>query len=110
MLDILKMMKIEIQKYPDSDDLFIELPPDVLKRLGWNTDTELQWIDNNDGSIMLKQHDPVEMTQVEIELSDRDFIKIAELAQKNDITFDQQVQQIMVEYIESFNDKLPGGE
>ena len=107
MLDIMKMTKLEIQKYPDSDDLFIELPPDTLKRLGWDESTELQWVDNKDGSIMLKQREPVEMTEVFIELSDHDFMRVAELAHKNNITFDQQVQEIMIEYIEQHEEKLP---
>lgn len=105
------MMIAEVKKHPDTDDLFFELPPDVLQRLGWNECTELEWIDNKDGSVMLKKQDEnVEMTEVEIELSDRDFMKIAELAQKSNITFDQQVQQIMVEYIELHEQRLPDSE
>lgn len=105
------MIKTEIKKHPDTDDLFFEIPPDVLRRLGWNIDTELQWIDNNDGSVMLKKRDDnVETAEIEIEMSDRDFMKIAELAQKNNITFDQQVQQIMVEYIELHEQQLPDSE
>ena len=104
------MTKLEVQKYPDSDDLFFELPPDILKRLGWDENTELEWVDNKDGSVMLKQQSPVVMTEVEIEMSDSDFMRIAELAQQSNITFDQQVQQIMVEYIEQQDAKLPDGE
>jgi len=104
-------MIAEVKKHPDTDDLFFELPPDVLQRLGWNECTELEWIENEDGSIMLKERDTdVEMTEVEIELSDQDFMKIAELAQKDNITFDQQVQRIMIEYIEQHERQLPDSE
>ena len=47
------------------------------------------------------------MTEVFIELSDHDFMRVAELAHKNNITFDQQVQEIMIEYIEQHEEKLP---
>lgn len=105
------MTKLEVQKHPDSDELFFEIPPDVLQRLGWDVDTELQWIENEDGSMLLRKRDEVvEMTEVEIELSDQDFMKIAELAQKDNITFDQQVQKIMVEFIEQHEQQLPDSE
>lgn len=104
-------MIAEVKKHPDTDDLFFELPPEVLQRLGWDESTELQWIDNKDGSVMLKKRDEdQEMTEIEIEICDHDFMKIAELAQKNNITFDQQVQQIMVEYIELHEQQLPDSE
>jgi hypothetical protein len=39
-----------IQKDPETGELYLELPKETLKKLGWNEDDELQWIENPDGT------------------------------------------------------------
>ena len=39
-----------IQKDPETGELYLELPKETLKKLGWNEDDELQWIENTDGT------------------------------------------------------------
>jgi hypothetical protein len=39
-----------IQKDPETGELYLELPKETLKKLGWSEDDELQWIENPDGT------------------------------------------------------------
>lgn len=41
---------LEIQEDPDTKELFLEIPPDVLENLGWKEGDNLNWSDNGDGS------------------------------------------------------------
>lgn len=46
---------IEVKNKEGTDELFLELPPDALNQMGWHEDDELEWIDQKDGSWMLKK-------------------------------------------------------
>ena len=39
-----------IQKDPTTGELYLELPKDTLKKLGWTEEDELEWIENEDGT------------------------------------------------------------
>jgi len=39
-----------IQKDPETGELYLELPQKTLKKLGWNEDDELEWVENPDGT------------------------------------------------------------
>jgi hypothetical protein len=39
-----------IQKDPETGELYLELPKDTLRKLGWSEDDELEWIENPDGT------------------------------------------------------------
>jgi bifunctional DNA-binding transcriptional regulator/antitoxin component of YhaV-PrlF toxin-antitoxin module len=39
------------------DDGVLQLPEEMLIELGWNVDDELLWIENDDGSFVLKKVD-----------------------------------------------------
>tara|TARA_B110000858_G_scaffold167499_1_gene195472 strand:+ start:143 stop:334 length:192 start_codon:yes stop_codon:yes gene_type:complete len=39
-----------IQKDPKTGELYIELPKETLKKLGWGEDDDLEWIENPDGT------------------------------------------------------------
>jgi len=39
-----------IQKDPKTGELYLELPKKTLKKLGWNEDDELEWVENEDGT------------------------------------------------------------
>lgn len=41
------------------EDLYIELPEELLKLQGWKEGDELNWIDNKDGSYTLKKRNTV---------------------------------------------------
>jgi hypothetical protein len=46
---------LEIKEDPETKEAYIELPQRALKQLGWDVDTLLEWIDNEDGTYTLKE-------------------------------------------------------
>lgn len=46
---------LEVKKHPSSDDLYIEFPEDLLKRMEWKTGDVINWERNNDGSFSLRK-------------------------------------------------------
>jgi hypothetical protein len=46
---------IIVQQSEDSDDLFFEIPEEVLERLGWGEDTEVEFTVIDDEGFMLKK-------------------------------------------------------
>lgn len=47
--------QIIIQQVPDSDELFFEIPEDVLKRLGWGEGTDVEFSIVDGEGFMLKK-------------------------------------------------------
>jgi hypothetical protein len=43
---------VEIKENSDGE-AYIQLPVEMVEDLGWNTETPLEWIENDDGSISL---------------------------------------------------------
>jgi hypothetical protein len=41
---------ITVEEDPDTGDLLLPLPPDLLEMQGWQSGDTLTWIDNKDGS------------------------------------------------------------
>mgnify|MGYP001574797458 CR=1 FL=1 len=39
-----------IQKDPETGELYLELPKDTLRKLGWSEGDDLEWIENPDGT------------------------------------------------------------
>ena len=39
-----------IQKDPETGELYLELPKDTLRKLGWSEGYDLEWIENPDGT------------------------------------------------------------
>jgi hypothetical protein len=46
----LKNWTIELQDDPETGDLILPFPEDMLKEMGWKEGDELVWKDNQDGS------------------------------------------------------------
>ena len=47
---------IDVQEDPETGELFMELPPDLLKSQGWVEGTELTWaVDDATGDVSLKK-------------------------------------------------------
>lgn len=46
---------IEVQENGKTKELFLEFPPDALNQVGWAEGDDLDWIDNNDGSVTLQK-------------------------------------------------------
>ena len=85
-----------------SGDCYIEFPPDVIKDVGWKAGDDIKFIPQSDGSFLLKK---VKYESVELDLDDDTFNKVALLAHENNVTFNQQVEEIMTEFLEQSTTK-----
>ena len=48
-------MVVNLEKDPETGDLILPIPADLLSQMGWIEGTELFWIDNEDGTYSLKE-------------------------------------------------------
>jgi hypothetical protein len=46
---------VNLEKDPETGDLILPLPTELLSQMGWIEGTELFWIDNEDGTYSLKE-------------------------------------------------------
>ena len=46
---------VSVEQDPDTGELVLPFPPELLKSLGWNTGDELEWFDNGDGSFTISK-------------------------------------------------------
>jgi hypothetical protein len=47
---------VEVEKDPETGELVLPLPTDLLAQMGWTTGTELFWEDNENGTYSLKEN------------------------------------------------------
>ena len=48
---------ITLEEDPETGELILPFPPDLLEQSGWKEGDSLLWIDNNDGSWSLVKED-----------------------------------------------------
>lgn len=48
---------LQVQEDPQSGQLIIEFPPELLNQVGWAVGDDLEWIDCKDGSYWIKRCD-----------------------------------------------------
>lgn len=48
-------MIIQLEMNPETNELILPLPDELCTQLGWVIGTELDWIDNKDGTYSLKE-------------------------------------------------------
>lgn len=48
---------IEVQEDPETGDKILEFPDDLMASAGWAEGDVLEWIDNKDGSWLLRKKD-----------------------------------------------------
>jgi hypothetical protein len=46
---------VEVVTDPDTGELMLPFPPDLLSQMGWSEGTDLSWIDNENGSFTIKK-------------------------------------------------------
>ena len=80
----------------DKGELYIEIPEDMLDRLGWKHADELEWVDNKDGTFLLRKPVKVEM---EIELSEDELFKYMQQAHREGLSFNSWVEKVLTEMI-----------
>ena len=48
-------MIVQLEQDPNTGELILPIPTDLLSQMGWIEGTELFWIDNEDGTYSLKE-------------------------------------------------------
>lgn len=46
---------VEVVTDPETGELMLPFPPDLLSQMGWSEGTDLSWIDNENGSFTIKK-------------------------------------------------------
>jgi hypothetical protein len=46
---------VQIEQDPETGELLMPFPPDLLSQMGWSEGTDLSWIDNKNGTYSLKE-------------------------------------------------------
>jgi hypothetical protein len=46
---------VQIEQDPETGELLMPFPPDLLSQMGWAEGTDLSWIDNANGTFTLKE-------------------------------------------------------
>lgn len=91
--------QLQIKQHDDgSDDLYIEIPPDMLERLGWHEGDDVRFVHQSDGSMMIRKF---RTETVEIDLCEEDFQGVAQLAHERNITFNDMCGIIIEETLRS---------
>ena len=89
--------QLEIKQYTDgSGDLYVEIPPDTLNRLGWVEGDDVRFEHREDGSMMIRK---IRTESIDLELEEEDFQGIAQLAHERNITFNAMCGIILEEAI-----------
>ena len=47
----------EVKLDEHTGDYYIELTDEICNELGWKVDDEIEWVDNEDGSFILRKKD-----------------------------------------------------
>jgi hypothetical protein len=58
MMEAGKSWTLDLQEDPDTQDLMLQLPMDLLEAAGWKEGDVLTWTDNHDGSWSLCKKAP----------------------------------------------------
>ena len=94
-----------VQQYADTEDLFIEIPPYILKHLDWEENDELAWSIKQNQIILTKVKDSGS-TKEEPTIADYDWYTVKEEAIKEHIEeltehFFQDYDEVYDDYIEA---------
>ena len=89
---------VSVQEDPKSKDLFFELPPELMKNLGWKTGDDLRWDETDNGGFKLTK---VKMETVELDFDDEELFKYMQMAHDRNQSFNEFVADALTEILES---------
>lgn len=56
---------VEVVTDPDTGELMLPFPPDLLSQMGWSEGTDLSWIDNENGSFTIKKKEETPVLDID---------------------------------------------
>ena len=88
---------VTVQTDQETEDLFFELPPELMEGLGWKTGDDLKWDETDNGGFRLTK---VKMETVELDFDDEELFKYMQLAHEKNMSFNQLVEEALTDVIE----------
>ena len=88
------MSQIEVKE--NAGELYIEIPGDMMDRLGWKNSDDFEWIDNKNGTFTLIKTKKVD---VELEFTEEELFKYMLHAHEQGISFSAWVEHVMKEFV-----------
>lgn len=88
---------VTVQTDQETEDLFFELPPELMKGLGWKTGDDLKWDETKEGGFILKK---VKYETIELDFDDEELFKYMQLAHKKNMSFNEFVEHSLEQIIE----------
>jgi bifunctional DNA-binding transcriptional regulator/antitoxin component of YhaV-PrlF toxin-antitoxin module len=99
----MKTYEVEVQR-TDGDEMFIDLPDELLKELNWKEGDELEFQSNENGkSFTMKR---VKYESVELEFSDEELFKYMRKAHEMDMSFNEWVAHVLKDIIKDLPDAI----
>lgn len=92
-----KTYEVELQKDTETDDLFFEIPPELLENLNWKTGDDLKWEETDEGVFVRK----VKYETVELELEEEEYVKYLKYAHENNMSFNELAEKAVKEAMEN---------
>jgi antitoxin component of MazEF toxin-antitoxin module len=81
--------------------LYFEIPPIVLKKLGWKAGDDVKFLPQENGSIRIKK---VQTETIELNFDDDELFKYMQMAHENNMSFNEFVESALEEVIKSKNE------
>lgn len=97
-----KVRTLPVKYCDESDDMFLELPPDLLDSMGWEIGDTLKWVIDDDGNILLKKP---KYENVELEFDEKELFKYMLMAHEMDITFNEFVERALMNVVDEQSDE-----
>jgi len=92
-----KTFEVEVKKDKETDDLFFEIPPELLKNLNWKAGDDLKWEETDEGVRVRK----VNYETVELELDEEEYVKYLKYAHENNMSFNELAEKAVKEAMEN---------
>ena len=97
-----KTFEVEVKTDSETNESFFEIPPELLKNLGWKTGDYLKWEETDDGVLLRK----VKYETVELELEEEDYVKYLKYAHENNMSFNELAEKAVKEAMENENETI----
>ena len=81
-----KTYSVDVQKDKQTDDLFVELPPELMGNLGWKTGDDLKWEVTAGGAFRLRK---IKYETVELDFDDEELFKYMQMAHDRNQSFNE---------------------
>ena len=88
------LYEVNIQEDKQTKDLFFELPPVLMKNLGWKPGDELKWEETEDGGFRCRK---IKYETVELDFDDEEYFKFLRFAHENNMSFNELVEESVKE-------------